>query len=116
MLRDLPYLLLRCLIITIVIELLVALILGLRKKDLINVILVNVITNPIVNIVIVSVNVLIGLEYRIYALIIMELFALISEALIYKKVLKYKKINWFIISLILNMSSYLFGEIVNYIL
>ena len=46
--------------------------------------------------------------------IIFELIAFFIEGFIYNKVLKYKKINGYILSLILNISSYSIGHIVNY--
>ena len=48
-LNNLPLILVRCLLLTIIIELVVALILSVRdKKDILNIILVNVLTNPVV--------------------------------------------------------------------
>ena len=104
----------KCLVITIVIELCMALILKVKdRKDLLNIILVNIVTNPLV----VSIPVFILVKYSynasIISLIILEIMTVIFEGLIYKKVLKYKKINPYGLSLILNISSYLIGEIIN---
>lgn len=115
MINEIPYYIARSLILTILIEVTVALIIGIRKrKDIINVILVNMITNPIVNIIPITLNVYIGLYARNISLIVLEIFALFTEAFIYKEVLKYKKINWFLVSLILNAASFGIGEILNY--
>lgn len=104
----------KCLICTIIIEVLVAIILKIRnKKDLLNIILVNILTNPLV----VSIPILILIKYgynaRMICLIILEILTVIVEGLIYFKVFNYKKINPFIVSLILNLSSYLIGDIIN---
>ena len=111
---NLPYIMIKCLLCTIVIELCVALILKVRdKKDWLNIILVNVITNPIV----VTVPVLMAVKYNyrasVIALIILEVLTVLSEGLIYLKTLRYKRINPFVLSLILNASSYLIGEVIN---
>lgn len=102
-----------CLGCTIIIELIVAFILGLRKKDLVYVILVNIMTNPLVTSISMYVFVIYGLKYKRISMLFLELIALLSEAYVYKKTLNFKKINPFIISLLLNMSSYIFGLIFN---
>ncbi|MBR6133677.1 MAG: hypothetical protein IKQ29_03040 [Bacilli bacterium] len=112
--NKLPFIMLKCLICTIIIEIVIALILKIKaKKDLINILLVNILTNPIV----VSIPVLILFRYGKYysniTLYILEIITVITEGFIYKKVLKYKKINPYLISLILNLGSYLIGEIIN---
>ena len=114
LINEIPYYVLRSLIITVIIELLVAIIIGFRnKKDLINVLLVNLITNPFVTLIPITINIYVSLFARNISLIILEILVLITEALIYKKVLSYKKINWFFISLILNASSFGIGEVIN---
>lgn len=111
---ELPIVMARCLFFTILIELIVALILKVRdKKDILNIILVNTMTNPLL----VSLTVYITYNRifnRILSVIILELLVVLIEGFTYKKVLKYKKINPFILSLILNASSYFIGEIINY--
>ena len=110
---ELPIVMARCLLFTMLIELIVALILGVRdKKDILNIILVNIMTNPLL----VSVTVYITYNRifnRIASIVILELLIVI-EGFTYKKVLKFKKINPFILALILNFSSYFIGEIINY--
>lgn len=113
-LDNLPLIMIRCLLLTIIIELIIALILGVRdKKDIINVILVNVITNPIVVLTPIIVYIRFGNIYSRIVLYILEIFTVVVEGLIYKKVLKYKKINGFLLSLILNVASFLIGEVIN---
>ena len=112
--NDLPFIMLKCLVFTILIEVVVGLIIGVRnKRDILNIILVNVFTNPLVT----SIPVLIYINFRttpyIISVILLEIFAFVSEGFIYKKTLTYKRINPFIISLILNLSSYLIGLLIN---
>lgn len=84
-----------------------------NKKDLINIVLVNVLTNPIVVTVPVYFNVQYGIFERKICLIILEIATIIIEGTIYKKYLNFKKINPYILSLILNLVSYLIGELIN---
>lgn len=116
-LNELPMIMVRCLILTIVVEVIVGLILGIRnKKDIINVILVNIVTNPIVVSIPILIYLYYGYNYERLSLYILEVITLFVEGLIYLKVLNYKKINPFLISLFLNLSSYLIGELINYFL
>lgn len=113
-LNNLPFIMLKCLILTIVIEFIVASILKVKdKKDLLNVVLVNCLTNPIVVSFPVYFNIKYGIFERRVCLIILEILTLIVEGIIYKKYLKFKKINPYILSLILNSSSYIIGEFIN---
>lgn len=112
--KDLPIYTLRSLIITIIIEVVVALIIGIKnKKYIINIILVNILTNPMVN----SISVYFNFYYSIMAgdvsILILEILAFMIEAYIYKltKVSKYP----IKLSLILNISSYLIGLLINYL-
>lgn len=115
LINDLPYLMLKCLLCTIIIELIVGIILKIKnKKDYINIILVNIITNPLVSSIPVYFNIKFGILERNISLIILEILTILTEGFIYKKVFKFKKINPYLVSLILNMSSYLIGEIINY--
>jgi len=114
-LGDLPFIMARALILTILIEVSVSFILGYRKKDLLNVVLVNIMTNPLVVTIPVYVNVKYGLMPRNIVLLIFELLAVLSEGYVYSKYLDRKKINCYLLSVILNLSSYLFGLIINYL-
>jgi hypothetical protein len=112
--NKLPFIMLKCLICTIIIEIVIALILKIKdKKDLINILLVNILTNPIVVSIPVLILFIYGKKYSYITLYILEIITVITEGFIYKKVLKYKKINPYLISLILNIGSYLIGEIIN---
>lgn len=113
-LNSLPLLLIRCLLLTVIIELIIALILGVRnKKDIINIILVNVITNPIVVMSQTLLYIKFGYNIEMIGIAILEVLVVLVEGLIYKKVLNYKKINPILLSLILNALSFLIGELIN---
>lgn len=112
--HQIPYFIVRSLVLTIIIEVIVGIIIGIRtKKDILNVVLVNMITNPIVNIVPITLNVYVSLKARNISIYILEILVLFTEGLIYKKVLDYKKLNYLLISFILNLSSYGIGLILN---
>lgn len=111
---NLLLMMIRCLVLTILVELILGLILRIRdKKDIINLILVNIVTNPIVVMAQVILYKYFGHNAEIIGIIIMEILAVLIEGLIYKKVLKYKKINPIILSLILNTTSFFIGELIN---
>lgn len=117
MLNSLPLMMARCLILTLLIEGFSAFIIGIReKKDLLNVALVNCMTNPIVVVSTVLVGLFFGREVRIPVEIIEEISVVIIEGFVYYKVLRFRKINPFLVSLILNGISYGSGFIVNAIL
>ncbi len=114
--NELPLIMLICLSSTIVIELIMSLLLGIRnKKDILNVILVNIMTNPLV------VSILMYITYnRLFnttiSIIILEILVVLTEGFAYKKVLTFNKINPYILSLILNISSYFIGKLLNNII
>lgn len=114
--NELPLIMLISLSSTIVIELIMSLLLGIRnKKDILNVILVNIMTNPLV------VSILMYITYnRLFnttiSIIILEILVILTEGFTYKKVLTFDKINPYVLSLILNISSYFIGELLNNII
>lgn len=114
--NELPLIMLICLISTIVIELIMSLLLGMRnKKDILNVILINIMTNPLV------VSILMYITYnRLFnttiSIIILEILVILTEGFTYKKVLTFDKINPYVLSLILNISSYFIGGLLNNII
>lgn len=111
---NFPLIMIRCLLLTIAIETIVGLILGIRnKKDIFNIVLVNIVTNPIVVSIPILIYMYFGYKYEIISLYVLEVITVLVEGLIYYKVLKYKKINSFLLSLLLNLSSYLIGELIN---
>jgi len=111
---NLPYTMIKCLTCTIVIELCIALILKVKdKKDLLNIVLVNMLTNPLVVSIPVLILVKYGYTYSVISLIILEILTVLVEGFIYFKVLLYKKINPYVLSLILNIASFLIGVVIN---
>ena len=97
--------------ITIILEISLAYILKIKdKKDLLNIIIINFITN-------VSLNSFIFIYYilskkLIIHILILEITIIIIEGTFYKKKLKYKRINPYLISLILNIVSYSFSLLI----
>ena len=117
MLNELPKYMAVSLILTIIIECSVAFLLKVRnKKDILNVVLVNAFTNPLVVCFTFLVGFFCGMEARLSATVYLELFAFVSEALIYRKTLSFRKPNPFLLSLILNATSYLSGLVINEII
>lgn len=112
-LDQIPYYMARALIMTVLIETFIAFLIGYRKKDLLNVALVNIMTNPIVFIVPVYFNIKYSLFARNVVLLILEILTVFVEGFVYYKYFTKKKINPFVLSLILNLSTYLTGVIVN---
>lgn len=114
--NELPLIMLICLSSTIMIELIMSLLLGIRnKKDILNIILVNIMTNPLV------VSILMYITYnRLFnttiSIIILEILVILTEGFTYKKVLTFDKINPYVLSLILNISSYFIGGLLNNII
>ena len=110
---NIPLTMVVCLSLTIIIETLLAFIIGVRKKDLIFVVLAQVVTNPIV--VTVPYLIFIKFSYKNYliSIYVLEVLAFLVEGLIYSKSLRNKKINPFLLSLILNVCSYGFGLLTN---
>ena len=114
LINEIPYYMARAVILTVIIETCVSFIIGIKnKKDLLNIILVNIMTNPLVNSITIFLNFYFGIFSRNVGLVILEILALISEGFVYKKYLNFKKINPYVLSLILNCSSYFIGEIIN---
>lgn len=114
--NEFPLIMLICLSSTIVIELIMSLLLGIRnKKDILNVILVNIMTNPLI------VSILMYITYnRLFnttiSIIILEILVVLTEGFTYKKVLTFDKINPYVLSLILNITSYFIGGLLNNII
>lgn len=114
MLNNLPFYLVNALLMTVIIETAIALLIGIRKpSDILNVILANVFTNPIVVFSVFIIGYIYGNKVRVAATVFLELFAFLAEAVIYRKTLSTKRINPFLVSLILNAISFFVGEILN---
>lgn len=117
MLNELPKYMAVSLILTLIIECSMAWALKVRdKRDMLNVALVNVFTNPLVVCFAFLAGFFYGGDARIGATVYLELFAFVSEALIYRKTLSFRRLNPFLLSLILNATSYLSGLVINKII
>ncbi len=110
------YVMIYCLILTIIIEFSSAFIIGLRKKDIINVLLVNILTNPVLNAIHPLFLFNFGKNAQIISLIVLEILVVIVEGFIYSKVLDYKKIKGYKLSFICNFLSFAIGNLINYII
>jgi hypothetical protein len=99
------------LIFTIVIELIVSIFCGINQKyDILIIILANLLTNPITEFI----NLLIkDTKFHYPVICIIEAVVLIVEFLFYKKFLKEKEINFFLLSMINNLSSWIIGIMLN---
>ncbi len=111
--NELPKVMIISLTCTIIIEVVVAFILKYRGKDILNIVLVNILTNPLLNSIIVAINYYYGLKARNIVLIILEILVVIVEGFMYQQYLTKKKLNGYILSLILNIASYEIGLLVN---
>lgn len=107
------YIMIYCLLLTIIIEGLFAIILGLKKRDLLNVLLVNILTNPLLNAIHPLFLFRYGKRAQIISLIVLEFLVVIVEGFIYHKVLDYKKINGYKLSFLCNVLSFIVGTVIN---
>ena len=116
LISDIYKVMLICLACTIIIEVSIAFILRYRGKDLINVLLVNILTNPLLNSSVIAINYFYGLKARNICLYILEILVVLIEGFIYSKYLEKRKINGYLLSLILNIASYVIGLLINKII
>ena len=112
-LNDLPFVMLRCLVLTILIEGVFAFLLGVRtRRGQLTVLLANVMTNPLV----VSLNVLFtfcfGHVGYVASTAVLEAAAFTAEALVYRRD-KPCRMNPFLLSALPNGGSYLSGLLLN---
>lgn len=101
------------LLIVLISETTLAVIFGARsKKSILTVVLVNVLTNP--PIVLTGISMAMFLSSLEPPLIyILEVFVFLLEGFIYLKCKTFGKRNPYLISLVLNLSSYALGELIN---
>lgn len=103
------------LILTIALEILISYILGIRNKDDFKiVILVNIYTNPIVVFLSNIVQLINNIFVYYCSIFILEMGAIVIEALLYKKYLK-EKINPVLLSIYSNVFSFCIGIILLFI-
>lgn len=102
------------LLLTIIIELGIALLLGIKEKnDILNIIVINCITNPILNYIMMIVEYLFSNNMIIYfLLLIYEIIVIYLEYKFYRKKLVFKKISLLLLSTLLNLFSVILGLII----
>lgn len=103
--------------LTQVIELTVAFLLKIRNKyDIVYIALINCVTNPLINTIYAGIIIYFKVPedsfIKYLTVFILELAVWFSEGLFFKKMLEYKKISGFILSLILNATSFLLGLLI----
>ena len=102
--------------LTLIIELIMSLILGVRdRQDIKIAILANFITNPVVVYLSNCVKLINNTYIYVIVIMILEITAVITEFMIYKKYLKFNKISLFYMSLINNVTSFVIGLAINII-
>lgn len=107
-----PLEMLKSCVLTIIIETLATFLLKYRKKDLLLVSLVNLLTNPLVNGVSFFCLIMYGRRFLVTVTIIVELAAFVSEGFIYQKYIERRNIHPFLLSFILNALSFSAGFII----
>ncbi len=106
----------KSLLFTLTIELLISIVLGIRKKEDIKVIIcANVCTNPVIVYITNCIMLLNNMVLYFAIVIFLEIIVVIVEYIIYKKCLRFDKISPFIISLVNNVISFGIGIIINII-
>lgn len=114
MLNTLPFLMVKCLFLTVLVECALSFVVGVRsRRGLMNVALCNCITNPLVVVSTFLVGFFFGNGVRLPVEICEEVSVVLIEGLIYSKVLEEKRPNPFLLSLILNAASYGLGFVIN---
>lgn len=111
--EQLPLIMLRALVLTVMIECAAGWLLGVRhRSEQLVIVLANLITNPIVVSGEAAVIFLAGWKALLPAAIVLELMALIAETAIYRKHIG-KKPDPLLLSLTCNTVSLLIGEVLN---
>ena len=106
--------LINSLMLAIFIELLISILIGIRKRnDIITIIAVNTLTNPIV---VFTANVLNNYEFVLLywiTVIFMEIIVVLIEGKIYEKILNFKQISGLLLSFINNTISFGIGLVIS---
>lgn len=102
---------LKPLILTIIFECIAGFLLGLRNKDIVLVIMVNIITNPLLVYICVTLMYYLGIDKAyLITYLLLEPIVIVVEWLIYRQYLS-KKMNYLLLSVILNIVSIIGGLI-----
>lgn len=111
MIWSIPFLLLKALAVTVASEILTALFMGVRGRMLITILLVNVITNPILNYILIARQLThVGFPWGL--LIILEIVVAVVEGLVYGQRFRRKGYNPYLMSILMNSVSLVFGLII----
>ena len=112
-LEQLPLIMLRALVLTILIECAVAWLLGVRtKRDQTTVVLVNLLTNPLVVSLGAATSLWLGFKAVRPVTLALEVLVVVVEGAVYRKTLTTDR-NPYAVSLICNLASFLIGEVLN---
>jgi hypothetical protein len=104
--------LLKTLILTIIIEYAASYLMGYRDKQFFTILLLaNLITNPTLNYILIVIDFFKLSNLRFYVEILLEAAVILVEYKIFLYVLNYNKGKLFLLSVIINISSYLTGII-----
>lgn len=104
---------LKPLLLTLIFELLIAFLLGLHGKDLLLVFLANLITNPLLSLLVGGMNTfLFAGQIQLVVYLLLEPLIVLSEAFLFQRFLN-KKRNGLLLSLLLNCGSILGGILWN---
>lgn len=96
--------------LTLLFELPAAILLGVRRKqDVLLVTLVNILTNPLVVLILNLFLYVTAAPPPWFLILPLEIFAVLTEGFVYQKGLSFRRIHPFILSLILNGISYFGG-------
>lgn len=96
--------------LTVVIEIIVAILLGYRKKwELLTIVLINVITNPILNYILIVNSYFNWLSINIFIVISLEVIVVIVEWLLLKYTFRKDSKKLLILSVAMNATSFLVG-------
>lgn len=98
---------LKPLLLTLAFEVPLAFILGIRRKNLLLILLVNVITNPLLSLSLYYLVYNLGIDKAYKFLPVLEIMVVITEYLYFRNYLSYR--HPFLLSLILNLISFLGG-------
>ncbi len=105
---------LKCLVLTVLIETVLARIVSVKSKtDLVIVAMASVLTNPAVVLITFFAGFFYGTQGYYTATVICEISAVVIEGFVYYKALNWKRINPFLLSLLLNGVSYGIGLIIS---
>jgi hypothetical protein len=101
------------LLITILVEATVAIVLGYRKKlEIATIILINIITNPLLNYLLFMTNYLGIIRVNTIGVLFLELIIVLVEWLLLRFVLQQDPKKLFVLSLAMNLCSYLAGVLI----